>query len=35
MTGRQTSSGLRNALNGVGAVRAVAAWIEAAGVAWH
>lgn len=35
MTGRQTSNGLRNALIGVGAIGAVAAWIEAAGMAWH
>lgn len=35
MTGRQTSNGLGNALIGVGAIWAVAAWIEAAEVAWH
>lgn len=35
MTGRQTLNGLRNALIGVGAIGAVAAWIGAAEVAWH
>ena len=35
MMGRQTSNGLRNALIGVDAIGALAAWIEAAEMAWH